>query len=130
MEGLGFFNLASERLSWLTQSQKVVTENVANADTAGYKARTTGSFEEMVSNEVSSSRLMTTQSTHIAGSAGAGRVAVREDESAWGETLNGNTVVLEQQTIKANEISESYQLASSLYRKGHELLQLAVTGIR
>ncbi|MDP5349422.1 MAG: hypothetical protein NWQ32_13675 [Paracoccaceae bacterium] len=41
-------------------------------------------------------------------------------------TIDGNTVVLEQQTLKAAEISESYQLAAQLYGKGHQLLGLAV----
>ena len=57
-------------------------------------------------------------------------VATREDEEAYETSLDGNTVALEQQTIKASEISENYRLASQLYRKGHELLTLAATGVR
>ena len=130
MEGLNFFNLASQRLSWLSESQRVVTENVANADTPGFKAKTTGGFQEMLDTATPANRLTTTRAGHLSGSAGPGNVEVREDADTWGETLNGNTVVLEQQSIKANEIAENYQMASALYRKGHELLQLAVTGIR
>lgn len=52
------------------------------------------------------------------------------DAAAWERSIDGNTVVLEQQTVKAAEVSESYRLAAQLYRKGHDLLTLSVTGQR
>ena len=129
MDKLSFFNLASQRLAWLTESQRVVSENVANADTPGFKARKTASFQDLLSATQPAS-LQTTNLNHIKGFGANGRVSVEVDEAAWSESLNGNTVVLEQQTIRANEIAENYQLAASLYRKGHDLIRLAVTGVR
>ena len=55
---------------------------------------------------------------------------VDTDDSAWATSIDGNSVVLEQQAIKANEVSESYRLAANLYRKGYELLTISVTGNR
>ena len=52
------------------------------------------------------------------------------DGDAGAAGLDGNTVVLEQQTIRATEVAESYRLAATLYRKGYELLTLSVTGNR
>ena len=119
MDGLSFFNLASQRLGWLAEGQRVVAENVANADTPGFKARKISEFEQLL--EASrASELKTTDAQHISGTGGPTNVKVSVDENTWGESLNGNTVILEQQTIKANEIGESYQVAASLYRKGHE----------
>ena len=129
MDGLSFFNLASQRLGWLAEGQRVVAENVANADTPGFKARKISEFEQLL--EASrASELKTTDAQHISGTGGPTNVKVSVDENTWGESLNGNTVILEQQTIKANEIGESYQVAASLYRKGHELLRLAAAGSR
>ena len=129
MNDTSFFNLASSRLKWLAESQRVVTENVANADTPGFKARKTSEFADMLkANEAAT--LKTTNAQHLSGASGGNGVKVSVDEKTWGESLNGNTVILEQQSIKANEIGENYQLAASLYRKGHDLLRLAVTGIR
>ena len=52
------------------------------------------------------------------------------DSAPWENSIDGNSVVLEQQTLKASEISENYQLAAQLYGKGHQLLTLSVVGQR
>ncbi|SDF35205.1 flagellar basal body protein [Limimaricola pyoseonensis] len=128
LDGLSFFKLASQRLSWLSARQKVVSENIANADTPAYKARDVTPFDAMVKG--TRTGLATTASGHIGGGAMGGTLSVRPDETGWETSLDGNTVVLEQQTVKASEISEQYKLATQLYRKGHELLALSATGLR
>lgn len=128
MDSTSFFNLASKRMAWLAETQRVVAENVANADTPGFKARTTEGFDKMLSEGVQA-HLKVSHPGHI-GSTQSTTVGVDVDPDAWGASPNGNTVALEQQSIKANEINESYQLAASLYRKGHELVRLAATGVR
>ena len=74
----------------------------------------------------------TTSSKHIPGLGGAAGDGIRkiDDEDAYEQTLDGNTVALEQQTINATDTAENYRLAAQLYRKGHEMLTLAATGIR
>ncbi|MDG4648622.1 flagellar biosynthesis protein FlgB [Roseibacterium sp. SDUM158017] len=129
LSGVSFFNLASQRLSWLGESQRVVAENVANADTPGFSARTTTGFDEMLSG-ARAAGLSVTDPRHIAGTDTAGSVRSIEDPDAWSTSLDGNTVVLEQQAIRSSELSGSYQLAATLYRKGHEFLQLSVSGNR
>lgn len=127
---MSFFSLASQKMQWLSARQKVIAENVANADTPGFKARETSSFQDMLKNNAPQSSLAVTRVGHIAGTEPASNVRVDTDESSWATSIDGNSVVLEQQAIKANEVSESYRLAASLYRKGYELLTLSVTGIR
>jgi flagellar basal body rod protein FlgG len=41
---INLFNLASGRMQWLSERQKVISENVANADTAEYRAREVEDF--------------------------------------------------------------------------------------
>ena len=128
---MSFFSLASQRMQWLTARQKVIAENVANANTPGYKAKDVGAFDEMLEAQSASAGLEVTSGRHIHGTDPSPGVSVQDDESAWSSSsIDGNTVVLENQAMKANEVSENYRLASSLYRKGYELLTLAVTGIR
>lgn len=129
-DSLSFFKIASQRMQWLSVRQEVISENIANADTPGFKAREVSDFSRMVDSSAQSSGVVTTNVKHIGGAEQAGNVRVQEDEGAWEQSMDGNTVVLEQQTIKASEVSENYRMAAKLYRKGHELLTLAVTGIR
>lgn len=127
LNGISFFDLASQRLTWLGESQRVVSENIANADTPGFRARTTSDFSAMLSG-TRAAGLAVTDPRHLKGSNAAGPVRTLEDPEAWATTLDGNSVVLEQQAIRASELSGSYQLAATLYRKGHEFLRLAASG--
>ena len=128
---MSFFSLASQRMEWLSARQKVIAENVANADTPEFKAREVSSFSEMLQNQAPQGGVAVTVAGHISSdNASVAGVRVDEDPQAWASSPDGNSVVLEQQTIKATEVAESYRLAANLYRKGYELLTLSVTGIR
>jgi flagellar basal-body rod protein FlgB len=131
LESMSFFSLASQRMEWLGARQNVIAENVANADTPGFKAREVSSFAEMLNSGATMQGMTVTSGKHIAGSA-ASMAGVRADTDpqAWSSSPDGNTVILEQQAIKATEVAESYRMAANLYRKGYELLTLSVTGNR
>ena len=134
LSGMSFFQLASDRMRWLGARQSVISENVANADTPNYRAKEVASFRQMLDESASgggAGGLRTTDAQHIHGMAGqAAGVTVVDDPTAIEGGMDGNTVSLEQQTIKAAEVSGNYRLAADLYKKGHDLLTLAVTGIR
>lgn len=129
LDSMSFFRLASQRMQWLGAGQQVVAENIANADTPGFKARNISSFAELVDG-ARTRGIRTTHAAHISGGGPTGGVRVTNDEAAWETSIDGNTVVLEQQTLRSSEISEDYQLATLLYGKGHQLLTLAVVGQR
>jgi len=129
LDSMSFFALASKRLDWLAARQKVISENVANANTPDFLAKEVAGFDSVLAG--TQSGMTTTNARHIAtGSGGHGGPQVMTDAAAWERSIDGNTVVLEQQTVKAAEVSESYRLAAQLYRKGHDLLTLSVTGQR
>ena len=135
MSSISFFDLAAKRMDWLAARQEVISENIANADTPGFRAREVTSFQQMLdgarASEVRGTGLAVTQLGHIQGSLpGRSAVPTTAEEAPWETTMDGNTVVLEQQIIKATESEDAYRLAADLYRKGHELLTLAATGGR
>lgn len=132
LAGMSFFQIASRRMEWLGARQVVISENIANADTPEYRAKEVSSFAKMMEGaSAPDSGLKVTHGKHIQGAPSAtGGVIEDPDSAAWESSIDGNTVSLEQQTIKAAEISENYRLAAQLYRKGHDLLTLAVTGVR
>lgn len=115
LDNINLFQLASRRLQWLSDRQKTVSENIANADTAGYRAREVESFESYLSNSEASATLPSAE--------------VSEVESTWAEAISGNNVVMEEQILHAADTAGQYKLASNLYRKAHEMM-LAVAGSR
>ena len=111
MESLGqsWFQLASRRMEWLSSRQSVIAENIANANTPGYAGRDVQSFDDFLN-----------------AGAEAGRGAeVQEAVTRWGGSKDGNSVVLEEQTILAAQSAGEFRLASKLYAKGHQLVALA-----
>lgn len=102
------FSLASQRLQWLSDRQKTISENIANVDTVGYRAREVEDFSQYLSRSEKSGETVIAQ-TH-------------EAEATWSESLSGNNVVLEEQLLAASQNSGQYRMASAVYRKAHELI--------
>lgn len=122
-----FANLAG-RLQFLAARTNVVAENIANADTPGYVARDLDAPK--FSLRVNADTLRTNDPRHIATSLNANS-AMRPHLAPDGEAaLNGNKVSVETQMMKLSETRMDYQLASSVYRKGIELIRLAARGGR
>jgi flagellar basal-body rod protein FlgB len=110
---LSLFDLASRSMEWAAARQKTVATNVANADTPGYKAKDVQSFASWLDS----------------GTFGTvGEIRELEFETSWGGSIDGNTVVVEEQMMLAGETTGQYQLAANLYKKGHALLRVAVSG--
>lgn len=128
LESISFFKTASQRIQWASERQKVIGGNIANANTPGYKAREVSPFEQMLA-RAPTGVLAVTHDRHLSG-VQRGPVDARVDPTAWEESLDGNTVVLEQQAIRSNEAFEQFALATRAYKKGHELLSLALVGNR
>lgn len=112
-ESTSLFDLAPKRLQWLANRQKVVSENIASADIAGYRAKDVESFASYLTR--AADRLP--------------EAAVIEAKVSWGEDMSGNNIVLEEQMMEANSTSGQFKIAANLYRKAHEMLY-AVAGRR
>jgi flagellar basal-body rod protein FlgB len=113
-ESANLFQLASQRLQWLSDRQKVVSENIANADVSGYRARDVQSFE---------SYLEKGREAGISPDADVIQV-----ESSWGQDLTGNNVVLEEQMVLATDTNSQYRIASNLYRKAQQMVLAVASG--
>jgi flagellar basal-body rod protein FlgB len=121
-----FFDLINKRLSWLSQRQDLLAQNVANADTPGYKARDLKepSFADLVRGTSGTIRPVATQPGHIV-SPQSGRWTVADDTSTT-PTLNGNTVDMENELIKVSKTGIDYQFAINLYRKQIGMIKTAL----
>ena len=120
LDKVPFFALINRRLAWLSQRQDVLADNVANADTPGYKARDLKevSFADLLGGTTRNNpvRLAATQPGHIAASARATPFTVIDDPNAK-PTLNGNAVDMENEMMKVSKTGIDYQFAINLYRK-------------
>lgn len=124
---LPVFNLLKEKLNWHQTRQKLLAENVANADTPGFVPLDLKPLDPSAKGaRVGAIGTMATNRAHIVASM-SGTSAFKEETSAgWETSPSANAVVLEEQMMKVTENQMDYQMATALYSRGLALLRTAV----
>lgn len=119
----------TEKMKWHQTRQGLLAENVANAETPGYRGRDLKAFgfEEHMRN-LSVTRIATavTNSSHIAaaGSGGDGFGARRINN--FEITPEGNGVTLEDEMMKVTSNQMDYQAATTIYTRSLKLIRTAL----
>jgi len=129
VDDVGLFSALKARMGWLSQRQKVVAENVANASTPGFKPKDlkTQDFASMMQGNAPSEGigLSVTRAGHIS-TESPGQTKVRAVKSPDSETtLDGNSVVLEEQMIKMADSRMQFEAAIGFYQKSMDMLRTA-----
>lgn len=130
------FQMLRGRLGYLSERQKVIAENVANADTPGYAPHELKpfSFQAQMQAQVgvgapmAAGAMAVTQPGHMlapharSASAQTVKATVAKDSET---TLDGNSVVLEEEMLKMGQARQDYDAAISFYQKSLNLIRLA-----
>ena len=120
-------NQIKGRLAWLDDRQRVIAQNVANADTPGYGARDLKTPTDFAEALRQGGRLQVTRTNamHIApANANVARFSSQNAPDSE-TTLDGNSVVVEEQMLKMAESRMAYDAAISLYQKSMTMLRMA-----
>ena len=128
---LNILGFLKTKMHWHQARQRVLAENVANADTPSYRRsdlRPLDFKSHLAAPTAARLAASGTDPAHIVGGAAAdaGGGFERTDESAWERTPSGNAVVLEEEMITVSENAFDYQLASTLYARSLGLLRTAL----
>lgn len=99
----------------------VVAQNLAHADTPGYRARDLPDFAEVWRE---GGDLRTTRPGHLTGGSGPGRAEPRDD-LRFGAP-NGNTVSVEAEMVKAAEARQSHEMALAIYRSTSDIMRTSL----
>lgn len=121
--GNGPIALAEQRLHWAEGRQRVLAQNIANADTPGYRAQDVRPFAQVLAN-TASPPLSVTQPAHLASAGGVLRP--RADRTTQERTPDGNTVSLDQQALRMADTNGDHELAMTLHRKYLALFRTAL----
>lgn len=121
---IGFFQLAGTRMDYLAQRQKLVAENVVNANTPDYQARDLKSFDSVMEGirPVETAR---TDGLHLAGSRSTAGFREAGKAGLWETTPSGNAVSLDQEMIKGSETRDAFALTTSLFQRNVQMLRMA-----
>ncbi len=109
--------------------QRVIAENVANANTPGFTPSdiSQSQFERVLAGGSQTGEGLRTSDPRHFGAARSGISANFEAERTPDSetTANGNSVVIEEQMVRANENRLRFETALSLYQKSLNLIRMA-----
>lgn len=124
---LPILSMLRTKMEWHQARQRVLAENVANADSPGFRPRdlTAPSFEQSVEPAASVS-LVRTEENHIA-AVGSGAASFRS-KTAGGYEIRptGNAVSLEDEMMKVAANQMDFQAATTLYTHSLNLIKTAL----
>jgi flagellar basal-body rod protein FlgB len=99
----------------------VIAENVANADTPGFKAKDLPSFAEVFAAD--SDPMRSTRPGHLI----AGEPALPAATTSRGhESPNGNSVSLEAEMVKSVEARQNHDMALAIYRATSDVIRASL----
>ena len=122
LQQIGLRDAIRNRLNHLTVRQAAISSNIANVNTPNYKAKEV-TFQKVLSN--SSLSVRQTNAKHLAPISAKNSGGI-PTESKLNPKHNGNTVHIDEQMIKLNDLKLSYRLMTSLYSKHSAMQKMAL----
>jgi flagellar basal-body rod protein FlgB len=126
---LPVFSMLRTRMNWHQERQRLLAENVANADTPGYRPRdlTPLDFGRRVQQASGQLQLALTSPAHLSPGTGATGGSFGVDRSGkYDIRPTGNAVNLEDEMMKVAANQMDHQAAISLYSRSMGLLKTAI----
>jgi flagellar basal-body rod protein FlgB len=112
--------LASQQAKWLSTRQSAIANNIANANTPGYRAVDVRPFADVLDH--TQITMATTNPAHI-NPVDEDVTNVRSAETdSWDTTVSGNSVSLEEEMIKGGDVNRSYTLNNNIKRAFHQMI--------
>ena len=115
-------NVAGLMARHASARQTVVANNIANADTPGFKAKTVASFSGWMAETNSPFNMKSTRKQHLASRTEQKLPVAVSDPNAKSEP-NGNSVSLEMQTLTAVDVKRQHDKALAIYKSGLSILR-------
>ena len=128
---LPIFSMLRTRLEWAQERQRVLAENVANADTPNFRPRDLTPLKfpepnEITTASISNVTLARTEVGHLAGLSGSDPAFRSTGEGDYNVQPTGNAVNLEQEMMKVAANTMDYQAVTALYTRSLNMLKTAL----
>jgi flagellar basal-body rod protein FlgB len=124
---LPIFSMLRTRMHWHQERQRVLAENVANADTPNFRGRDLAplDFGKQVQQASGQLQLALTSPQHLSGPNAVNGFAA-DKQGRYDVRPSGNAVNLEDEMMKVASNQMDYQAAISLYSRSMGLFRTAL----
>ncbi len=124
---LPLFSMLKTRMKWLETRQRLLAENVANAETPGYRGRDLKApdFSRQLQ-AATSVQMISTSTGHLAGVTQSDPNFQADRSQAFETTPRGNSVSLEEEMMRIAQNQIDHQTVASLYSRSLGLIKTAI----
>ena len=132
LDGIPIFALIKGKLGYDTQRQKVISQNIANANTPDYKPKDLEKvdFSSALSSITGDTSTITpdmTNKMHMSPNAlPTDEARALQMKKTYDVTPTGNAVVMEEQMVKSTETMTDYNLMTAIYQKNVNMMRTAL----
>lgn len=130
-QDIALFKALGAKMNYLNQRQRVISENISNADTPNYMPRdlTKVDFSAVLKGITGGSadvHMKTTDAQHLPAPDTVQDAQEKKQKRVYEVAPVGNAVVMEEQLINSNQTMIDYNLMTSLYQKNIGLIKTAI----
>lgn len=135
-QNLALFKAMGAKMDYLNQRQRVISQNIANTDTPGYRPQdlVDADFSRVLKGVVDSKRsnvqMETTQRLHMPPPNEVQDPRSKKQKETYEVAPAGNSVIMEEQLINAGETVMQFNLMTNLYQKNVGLIRQSLGGGR
>ncbi|MCX8500123.1 MAG: flagellar basal body rod protein FlgB [Alphaproteobacteria bacterium] len=132
LNDIPLFHTMNQRLGYLGQRQRILAQNIANANTPNYQARDmrTPDFAKAVKqeNQTMAVQVAVTHPSHLQPLHSDTRFALDKQKNPYETKPDGNGVILEEQMLKLAQNQGEFTTTSTLYGKYLTMMKMALGG--
>lgn len=132
IQDIGLFNALGAKMDYLNQRQTVISQNIANSDTPGYRPKdlVETDFGKLIhkneKNGVKPVHIAVTSPQHMTPGNGELNVDARKQKETYEVAPVGNAVIMEEQMINAGRNVMDYNLMLNVYQKQVGMFRIAL----
>ena len=122
---LNVFKMAHAMAVHAGQRQAIIAQNVANADTPGYRAKDLVPFADSYQSHNGVGWMRTTRANHLGTNLSEGGGMFRENSVATTDP-NKNSVSIEDEMLKAVDVKRQHERAIAIYKSSLGILRASI----
>lgn len=130
IKNIALFQAMGAKMNYLSTRQGILAQNIANADTPDYRARDLTKVDfGAILQDVSGSKKMRLDRTapgHMVPGGNLNSAENRKSRVTYEVAPADNSVIIEEQMVKASQTTIDYNLMTNLMRKNVGMLQTAL----
>ena len=130
-QNIGLFKALGAKMDYLNQRQSIISQNVENADTPGFRPMDLkevdfGTVLKGVTKSQGGVHMVSTNAMHVGGANEVAAAKEGKQKKVYEVAPDGNAVIMEEQMLKSGETVMDYNLMTSLYQKNVSLIKTAL----